>query len=331
MKLQGFLKGVGKVENLVVSQMGGVTIARAYQPKVKNPSTLLQVNQRARMKLASQLAAALAPVIAMARQRLVSGRNQFISKNMPWISADSGVAQVSYENLQLTNGTIGLPSVNLSRASNKITVKLSATAESSVSQVVYIVYHKNSENTLQLVGSKIQNIAGDDGLFQAEFNDPTGDVVVFAYGMKAMSGAASAKYGSYQVQNATDIASLVGTRKLSASDFQFTKTRGATIFADENQSSQPTQNQVMVYITAGNGGSVSCDKFTGNRGAVDKGTQVTVTATANTDYTFSGWYNNGSDNRVSTSASYEFTANEQTDLIARFTSNTPSGGGGMEG
>lgn len=331
MKLQGFLKGVGKIENIVVSQMGGVSIARAYQPNVSNPSTMPQVNQRARLKLASQLAAALAPVIAMAKQGLVSGRNQFIAKNMPWISADSGVAQVSYENLQLTNGTIGLPAVSVSRASNKLTVKLAATAESSVSQMVYICYHKNSENTLQLIGSKIQNVAGEDGLFQAQFDDPSGDVVVFAYGMKALSGAASAKYGSYQVQNATDIASLVGTRKLSAGDFQFTKTRGATIFAGQEQNTKPSDNQVMIYITAGAGGSVSSDKFNGNRGSVDKGTEVTVFATPNNGYTFSGWFINGTQTRVSSEPSYVFTANAPTDLIARFNSNTPSGGGGLEG
>ena len=330
MKLQGFLKGVGKIENIVVSQMGGVSIARAYQPNVSNPSTLPQVNQRARLKLASQLAAALAPVIAMAKNGLVSGRNQFISKNMPWISADSGVAQVSYENLQLTNGTIGLPAISISRASNKLTVKLATTAESAVSQVVYICYHKNSENTLQLIGSVIQNVAGEDGLYQAQFDDPTGDVVVFAYGMKALSGAASAKYGSYLVENASDIASLVGTRKLSAADFQFTKTRGATIFADQAQNTKPADNQVMIYITAGNGGYVSCDKFDGNRGAVDKDTQVTLTATAKSGYTFNGWYKNGTNTRVSTSASYVFAADSSVDLIARFSSNTPSGGGGIE-
>ena len=331
MKLQGFLKGVGKIENIVVSQMGGVSIARAYQPNVSNPSTMPQVNQRARLKLASQLAAALAPVIAMAKNGLVSGRNQFISLNMPWISADSGVAQVSYENLQLTKGTIGLPAVSVSRASNKLTVKLATTAESSVSQVVYICYHKNSENTLQLIGSKIQNVAGEDGLFQAEFDDPTGDVVVFAYGMKALSSSAGAKYGSYQVQNATDIASLVGTRKLSASDFQFTKTRGATIFAGEDQNSHPTSSQAMIYITAGVGGSVECDKFSGNRGAVDKGTEVTVTASPFAGYTFSGWFINGTQTRVSSAPSYKFTANEQTDLIARFNEGTPGGGGSLEG
>ena len=331
MKLQGFLKGVGKIENIVVSQMGGVSIARAYQPNVSNPSTMPQVNQRARLKLASQLAAALAPVIAMAKQGLVSGRNQFIAKNMPWISADAGVAQVSYENLQLTNGNVGLPAISVSRASNKLTVKLAATAETSVSQVVYICYHKNSENALQLIGSKIQNVAGEDGLFTAEFDDPTGDVVIFAYGMKALTSSAGAKYGSYMVQNATDIASLVGTRKLSASDFQFTKTRGATIFAGEEQNSHPTSNQAMIYITAGVGGSVECDKFSGNRGAVDKGTEVTVTATPNEGYTFSGWFINGTQTRVSSAPAYKFTANEQTDLIARFNQNTPGGGGSFEG
>lgn len=226
MKLQGFLKGVGKIENIVVSQMGGVSIARAYQPNVKNPSTLPQVNQRARLKLASQLAAALAPVIAMARQGLVSGRNQFITKNMPLITAEDGTAQVSFENLQVTNGAVALPAIVVSKDSDALTVKLAATAETAVSQVVYILYSINSENTLQLVDSTIQKEAGSDGLFQSMFRAPAGKVVVYGYGMKALSSSAGAKYGSYQVQSATDIASLVGTRKISTGDFQFTKTSG---------------------------------------------------------------------------------------------------------
>lgn len=231
MKLQGFLRGVGKVENLVVSQTGGVTIARAYQPNVKNPSTLPQVNQRARLKLASQLAAALAPVIAMARQGLISGRNQFIAKNMPLITAEDGTAQVSFENLQVTNGAVALPAIVVTKDSDALTVKLAANAETAVSQVVYILYSINSENRLQLVDSTIQKEAGSDGLFQSMFRAPGGKVVVYGYGMKAMSSSAGAKYGSYQVQSATDIASLVGTRKISASDFQFTKTSGKILNA----------------------------------------------------------------------------------------------------
>lgn len=231
MKLQGFLKGVGKIENIVVSQTGGVSIARAYQPNVKNPSTMPQVNQRARLKLASQLAAAMAPVIAMARQGLVSGRNQFITKNMPLITAENGTAQVSFENLQVTNGAVALPAIVVSRESNALTVKLSVTAQTAVSKMVYILYSINSENTLQLVDSKIQDSAGSDGLFETMFRAPAGKVVVYGYGIKEMSSSAGAKYGSYQVQSATDIASLVGTRKISASDFQFTKTSGKILNA----------------------------------------------------------------------------------------------------
>lgn len=231
MKLQGFLKGVGKIENIVVSQMGGVSIARAYQPNVKNPSTLPQVNQRARLKLASQLAAAMAPVIAMARQGLISGRNQFIAKNMPLITAEEGTAQVSFENLQVTNGAVALPAIVISKDSDALIVKLAATAETAVSQVVYILYSISSDNTLQLVDSTIQKDAGSDGLFQSMFRAPAGKLVVYGYGMKEMSSSAGAKYGSYQVQNATDIASLVGTRKISASDFQFTKTSGKILNA----------------------------------------------------------------------------------------------------
>lgn len=231
MKLQGFLKGVGKIENIVVSQTGGVTIARAYQPNVKNPSTLPQINQRVRMKLASQIAAAFAPVIAIARQGLISGRNQFIAKNMPLITALDGTAQVSFENLQVTNGAVALPAIVVTRESNALTVKLAATAQTAVSQMVYILYSISSENTLQLVDSKIQNSAGSDGLFETMFRAPAGKVIVYGYGMKEMSSTAGAKYDSYQVQSATDIASLVGTRKISASDFQFTKTSGKILNA----------------------------------------------------------------------------------------------------
>ena len=231
MKLQGFLKGVGKIENIVVSQMGGVSIARAYQPNVKNPSTMPQVNQRARLKLASQLAAAFSPVIAIAKIGLISSRNQFIAKNMPLITAEDGTAQVSFENLQVTNGAVALPAIVVSRESNALTVKLAASAATAVSQVVYILYSINSENRLQLVDSKIQNSAGSDGLFETMFRAPAGKIVVYGYGMKEMSSSAGAKYGSYMVQNATDIASLVGTRKISASDFQFTKTSGKILNA----------------------------------------------------------------------------------------------------
>lgn len=52
-------------------------------------------------------------------------------------------------------------------------------------------------------------------------------------------------------------------------------------------------------------------------GVYDEGTQLTVTAQANTGYTFTNWTENG--NVVSTNASYTFTVNNNRTLIANFT------------
>lgn len=51
--------GSGRAGNFVFSKLDGVTIVRAYQPHVANPNTLAQIEQRAKLKLASQYAAAL--------------------------------------------------------------------------------------------------------------------------------------------------------------------------------------------------------------------------------------------------------------------------------
>ena len=67
-------KTMGKSGSVVFSTSGGFTIAREYNPHVANPISPSQVNQRARMKLMSQLSAALSPVIAMTKEGLVSKR-----------------------------------------------------------------------------------------------------------------------------------------------------------------------------------------------------------------------------------------------------------------
>lgn len=49
----------GRIGNMVYSKKNGITIARSYQPQVANPNTQMQVYTRARLKAASQTAAAL--------------------------------------------------------------------------------------------------------------------------------------------------------------------------------------------------------------------------------------------------------------------------------
>ena len=72
-------------------------------------------------------------------------------------------------------------------------------------------------------------------------------------------------------------------------------------------------------------------------GQYNHGTSCTLTATANTGYTFTNWTENGS--VVSTNASYSFTVEANRNLVANFTANTytvsvtanPSNGGTVSG
>lgn len=229
MKLQGFLKGVGKIENIVVSQMGGVSIARAYQPNVSNPKTDKQVDQRARLKLASQMAAAMSPVIAIPKNGLISSRNAFIRKNMDLITAMKGTAQMMFAKIQLTNGSIPLPAVSATfLANNKFAFGFESAPGDSVSRVVYSLFKKTVDGKLQFFKSYVSETPGSDGMYSMEEEGLDGEIAVYAYGIKDLSTAAKVKYDNYNIATGEEIAKLVSTRTMSASDYQFTKTSGTT-------------------------------------------------------------------------------------------------------
>lgn len=310
-------KTTGKIGSIVFATSAGETIAREYNPHVANPNTEAQVNQRARMKLMSQLSSALAPVITMQKMGLVSARNQFTKRNFGFSYVSNGEAQVSYENLQLTQGNAALPRINFGGTSGAYTIKLEESADASISRVVYIVYRKTAESKLQFYYSAIEEDAGSDGKFTHTLppSFPADNFVFYAYGMKDLNAKATAQYGDLNVTTANDLATLVATRKISMSDYQFTQTRGAT--ANNGSPIDPTPaGKVRVYVTANGNGSVS------GAGLYDVGETVTVVATPGAESTFTGWYKNGSEQRLSISETYSFVANETTDLIATFASES---------
>lgn len=331
MKLTGQIVGSGKVGNIVVAKVAGESIARQYNPNVSNPNTTAQVAQRAKMKLASQLSAALAPAIVIRKKGLVSARNQFVQKAMPQIVFSGNTAQVTYENLQLTDGNTGLPAISASRASQKINMKLSSGAPANINRVVWNVFGKSAEGKLALAGSIITTDPGESRTFDAEITNIDGDVVIYAYGMSDTSADASARYANYNCETGVDIAKLVASRSLSTSDYKFTETRGATLFTGESQTSDAPAGSRYVYITAGAGGSVSGTGFTNGRKAVQAGESVTVVATPSSGYIFDAWMlqSGGQQTMVSQSASYTFTmGNNPVDLIATF--HGDGGGGGFD-
>lgn len=316
-------KTTGKVGGLVYATAGGEQIVREYNPNVSNPSTDAQVNQRAKMKLMSQLSASLASVIAMSKTGLVSRRNKFTKKNFEYAYAVDGTAQVSYENLQLTEGNLSLPQISGRVVDGYMAVNFAVAPSANIKRVVWCVFNKTSEGKLEFVDSAIITARGtEDRYFEWQTQVffgvggvPSNDIVIYAYGMIDTNAQASARYGNLNVESATDLATLVANRTLDYQNYQFTGTRGATWKQGQTEpqysGSSIGPNQVRVYVTATNGGTVS------GGGVYDIGTEVTLTATPNSGYTFVKWQVNGGGD-YSTRNPVTLTVNETVDLVAVF-------------
>lgn len=324
MKLIGFLRGSGKVGSIVVKTVNGQPIASEYQPRVTNPNTGAQINQRARLKLMSQLAAALSPVIVIPRNGSQSPRNLFIKRNIKYAYASSGNAQVTYENLQLTAGSTALTSILASRADSKLTLKLSAAPGDAVTRMVYAIFVRNEEQGLRLVSSQVITSPGENGDYPVEIADIAGDLIIYAYGMKDVTTQAQANYGNLTIANGEDVARLVANRTINLTDYQFTQTRGTTLAHDATETQAVGANQARVYVTASGPGTAT------GAGIFTLGSSVTVTATPNTGANFDGWYKNGVATRLSTQLAYTFNLTGQMDLVARFSMPQGDSGDGME-
>lgn len=324
-------KTTGKIGSIVFATSGGETIAREYNPHVANPNTQAQVDQRARMKLMSQLSAALSPVIAMTKEGLVSKRNKFVSKNFDACYALNGTAQITYENVQITEGNTSLPALtgggDVDNNLETISVGISVEPSATINRVVYCLFKKTNEGKLEYVDSKISTERKGNvymHYFHEDWEDvPVAEYVIFAYGMSDTSEAATAAYGNLNVVSASDLARLVATRTISYQDYQFTQTRAITFGLSGDPVTPETPGNLRVYVTAlGDGGTVS------GGGSFAPGSSVTVTATPASNYRFVRWVKNGTSQTISTSASYTFTLNETTDLVAVF-EEIGGGGGGL--
>lgn len=318
-----WLRGAqGKYAGAVLQNAaGGGTIMRENVTP-SNPQTTSQVSQRTKFKLMSQLSAVLSPVIAIRRDGALSPRNVFQKLNFPLITEANSQAQLSYENIQLTKSNIAFPDVSVERDidNGDITVFIgdqNHPLADNITRCVIVIYTKNSEGNLTYITSEIVEKGKLSALLvNIEPTLPVQqDVVVFAYGIIDSSDAATVKYDSMNVASGVDIVTLMNNRQLSASDFTFTRTRGATIFAGETKSLTAGPNQARVFVTATSGGTVT------GGGVYDIGSSVTVVATPGVDASFVAWRNNdGSSTNLSTSASYTFTinSNQTIDLLAVF-------------
>ena len=234
MKLHGITgTGSGKLGSAVFSVTAGSQVVRQYQPVVTNPSTAIQVNNRAKLKLLSQLSAVMADVIAIPKIGSLTPRNSFVKDNYPIVTAENGAASVDLSQLAITKGGMQIPEVIAERnEDNSIDVALAMKADQLVSRVVYIMFYRNNQGELQLVDSAVVETAGEQGTFPWSFAYWQQDVVIYAYGIFDKNAKATASFGNYGVETGTQVASLIAGRKVSETDYLITKTRGIVLVGE---------------------------------------------------------------------------------------------------
>lgn len=282
-------KQSGKLGQSVLSTRYGEQIQRAYVKEIANPKTEAQVATRSRFKLASQLSAVMADVIAIPRVGSKTGRNQFVSACMDITSEAAGVAQVDLNSVQLTKSQRGLIGFTATRdtANDKISVALKGANGSELSRVVYVAFEKQNDGSLVQLASQVVSSPGSNNTFPADLKGSTKSVVVYAYGMTDKDGAASVKFGNLNAPTAEQVAKLLTTSSDTLSGVSLTKTNGATMNEGVN-SCDSDDNVIPTGIAFGsvtlNGAALNAnlsDQAKGNKafaGFVSNASENTVVA-----------------------------------------------------
>lgn len=231
MKQYGILgKGSGKLGSSVFAISGGEQIVRQYNPVVSNPNTPAQVAQRAKLKLMSQLAADLAPVLAIPKDGLKSARNQFVSKNIGNATFADNTAEVDYGKLQITGGSAAMPELgNVAYADGRVSGALASAAPEDISAVVYCVFKLDSKLQLSLQASSVVETAGAGRTFPFNMEVQGETLIVYAYGLKTGTSGLDMKYEDYEISDATDVARLVATRAIKKTSSALTVTVGKVV------------------------------------------------------------------------------------------------------
>lgn len=313
MKLHGIGGvGTGKLGSMVYSVRNGQQIVRQYNPIVANPSTAAQVEARSKMKLMSQLAAIVAPVIAITAEGLKSKRNLFISRNYPLAGYDNNAAQIDMAGVQLTKSNTAFPDFEVDRSGGaSIAVHLSENAANLFDRVIYCAVISQSDGSLRLWDDVLVTEAGAGGLFPATLPYTPNAIAVYGYGIRANNDDAKAAYANLKSGDAGKLAEILTSRNATLAAITISETKGCVLEVGVTSGVTQSSNQARVSLEAQGYGTVA------GGGIFEIGSNVTITATATNGATFSGWFT-PQNVLVSSSASYQFTLQDDVALIAKF-------------
>lgn len=230
MRLNGiFGTGSGKVGSAVFATVAGKQIVRPYQSKVTNPNTDAQITQRAKFKLLSQLAAAMAPVIVIPKSGLVSARNRFVKKNIPLATYADDKASIVLAAIQLTESNTSFPNLayNHDTGTDTLHVELEDFVTGIFEKVRYALFRKTEDAKLQLVAQAVVNVSNSAGdVAGHDFSGLTnGEYIVYGYGMNPKNASASVGYNNYDTEAGETTADLESSLRISTYNYNFSVTK----------------------------------------------------------------------------------------------------------
>lgn len=144
-----FGKNSGRVGGVVYSNYRGQQIVRSYQPQVKNPNSKKQIEQRAKFKLVSQLAAVFGKQLKnsfMPDNIKVTPRNAWVKRMLKKTLYLNSEAVLPIEEIVLTNEAGGILSAVVDGRSLEVAVSPTEWDKDRVKlQVVVIAYTDGGE------------------------------------------------------------------------------------------------------------------------------------------------------------------------------------------
>lgn len=229
----------GKKAGIVTYRVGDTLLTREYNPHPANPKTERQVQQRAKIKLLSQIAAVFRLIIAIFPSSGRSSRAIFAHLNYPKITALSTTAEIDYSSVSLTDSNRPITQVTknvvFQQSETRKLIGLHEEPTEDIQRVFYYLFSKQDNGKFVFVNYYLSETRKSARLplyfcwalapFEIdEQGKSTKDYVVFAIGMGDNSEEASEYWNSLDVPYIGYLGRLIAEKRITDADFYFTET-----------------------------------------------------------------------------------------------------------
>lgn len=238
----------GKKAGIITYRVGNNLLAREYNPRPANPRTDKQVQQRAKIKLLSQIAAVFRPIIAIFPTSGRSSRAIFARLNYPKITASGTTAQIDYSSLAISDSerpiTQVAKDVALLQSGARKLIGLPEEPTEDIKRVFYYLFSKQDNGKFVFVDYYMSErrfnpinplfFCWANATFEIdEQGKATQDYVVYAIGMGDNSQQATDYWNSLQVDNLEMLGQIIAEGLITDTDFYFTETSSLAWFRGE--------------------------------------------------------------------------------------------------